>query len=186
MLSHSDLKKGIKIILDGKPYEILKISFLKKARREVIVQTKIKDLITGSVFSRNFHQGETFEIAEIGRIKAKFLYSHRGKFFFCEQENPSRRFDLTEKQIGQSSQFLKQNQIVEALKFGEKIINISLPIKIQLKVIAAPPAVRGERAQPGTKQVILETGTKINVPLFIKEGDIVEINTETGEYVRRI
>lgn len=91
-----------------------------------------------------------------------------------------------EEQIGNSSEFLKPNQIVLGLVFQGKVINIQLPIKIQLKVTEAPPGIKGDRAQGGTKIVTLETGAKINTPLFIETGDIVEVNTENGEYVRRI
>jgi len=186
MLTHNDLKKGVKIILDGEPYEIIEAAPLKKAQRRVVIQTKIKNLITGNVFDKNFHQGEAFEEAELSKFEAKFIYSHQGRFFFSEKNNPAKRFDLTAEQIGKSHQFLKPNQIVEGVEFEEKIINISLPIKIQLKVIEAPPGIKGSRSQSGTKQVKLETGATINVPLFIKSGDIVEVNTETQEYVRRI
>ncbi|MBZ9569923.1 elongation factor P [Patescibacteria group bacterium] len=186
MLTYSDLKKGTKIILDGQPYEILEARPMKKARRQAILQTRIRDLISGSVFSRNFQPGDTFETAEVLKFKAKLLYSHKNRYFFSEKDNPAKRFDLGSEQIGEGVKFLKSNQIVEGLIFKGKIINISLPIKVQLKVIEAPPAIKGERAQPGTKQATLETGAKINVPIFIEEGNTIEINTETGEYVRRI
>lgn len=186
MLSYFDLRKGVKFILDGEPYEVLDFSQMKKAQREGIAQTKIKNLITGKVFERNFHQGETFEEAELAKIEVKFIYSHRGTFCFSKLKNSSKRFELDESQIGESSSFLKPNQILIGLIFQGEIINILLPIKLQLKVNEAPPGVRGERTQAGTKTVTLETGAKINAPLFIKKGDIVEVNTETGEYVRRI
>ncbi len=198
MLTHTDLKKGVKIIIDGESYEILEAKPLKMAQRRVVIQTKIRNLITGNVFSRNFHQREILQEAEISKIEAKFLYSHpdrksstsngasRHRYFFCEKDNPAKRFDLTGAQIGSQAQFLKSNQIVEAIIFENKVINISLPIKIQLKVIEAPPGIKGDRSQPGTKQVTLETGAKINAPLFIKERELIEINTETGEYVRRV
>ena len=186
MLTHSDLKKGVRIIIDGEPYEVLETNPLKKAQRQVVIQTKIKNLITENVLSQNFHQGDVFEEAELLKFKAKFLYSHREKFFFCKEDNPSHRFDFNQEQIGFAAQFLKPNQIVEALEFNGRIINIALPIKIQLKVKEAPPGVKGDRAQGGNKTVALETGTKINVPLFIEEGNIIEINTESGEYVRRV
>jgi len=186
MLTHTDLKKGVKMILDGEPYEVLEARPLKKAQRRVVIQTKIRNLITGNVLNRNFHQGETFEEAELQKFNAKFLYSHRGRYFFCQENDPSKRFDLATEQIGPSARFLKPNQTVQTLVFEEKIINISLPIKIQLKVTEAPPGVKGDRAQGGTKIVTLETGAKIAVPLFIEEGDIIEVNTEKGEYVRRI
>lgn len=202
MLTHTDLKKGVRIILDGEPYEILESSPMKKAQGRVVTQTKVKNLISGNVFERNFHQGDTFETAEILKFEAKFLYSHpdrprphygggangvsRERYFFCEKDNPQKRFDLDKETIGDTAKFLKPNQIVEEIQFEEKIINISLPIKIQLRVAEAPPGIKGDRAQGGTKTITLETGAVINAPLFIKTGDIIEINTETGEYVRRI
>jgi elongation factor P len=186
MLDYSNLKKGVQIIIEGEPYEIIEARPLKMAQRRVVLQTKLRNLISGNLISRNFQQGETFEEAEISKFEAKFLYSHRGRFFFCQKDNPSKRFDLTLETIGESSKFLKPGQIVEGLLFEEKVINVSLPIKVQLKVIEAPPGVKGERAQPGTKLVTLETGAQISAPLFIEQGDIIEVNTETGEYVRRV
>lgn len=186
MLSYFNLRKGVKFILEGEPYEVLEFTQMKKAQREGIAQTKIRNLITGKVFERNFHQNENLEEAEIEKTKVKFLYSHREKFCFCEADNPSQRFELTEGKIGSGAKFLKPNLFLEGLKFEGMIINILLPVKVELKVIEAPPGVKGERAQPGTKTVALETGAKISTPLFIKEGDIIEVNTETGEYVRRI
>ena len=197
MLNYSDLKKGVKIILDNQPYEIIETSFMFKGRGSSILRTKIRNLINGNLVSKTFHPSENFEQAEFLEIKAKFLYSHlirkkssigisRSKFVFCEKDNPAKRFELFQEQIGQRAKFLKQNQIVKGIIWQEKIINISLPIKIELKVIEAPPGIRGNRAEAGTKVITLETGTKINAPLFIKEGDIVEINTETGEYVKRV
>ena len=145
-----------------------------------------KSLITGKVLERNFHQGDVFEEADLRKKEAKFLYAHRDKFFFCEKDDSSKRFDLDQEQIGEIRKFLKPNQIVEKIEFNGKIINISLPIKLSLKVTEAPPGVRGDRSEGGNKQIVLETGAKINAPLFIKEGDIIEVNIETGEYVRRV
>jgi len=186
MLSYFDLRKGTKFILDGQPYEVLEFQQIGKAQDVVVAKTKIKNLITGKVLERNFHQDDTFEEAEIEKTEVKLIYFHRGKFFFCESQNPQNRFEFAEEQIGLGARFLKINQVLIGMKFQGKIINIELPIKVQLKVIEAPPGVRGERAQAGTKTVTLETGAKINVPLFIETGDIVEVNTETGEYARRI
>lgn len=186
MISYNELKKGIKIILDKNPYEIIEASSLFKGRGHSVLQTKIKNLITGNIIPRTFHPSDNFEEAELSKIKAKFIYSRRDKFVFSKKDNPSERFELTEEQVGSVCRFLKPNQIIEGLVFKDKIINISLPIKIELKVIEAPPGVRAGRAEAGTKTVILETEAKVNVPLFIQEGDIIEINTQTGEYVRRI
>jgi len=186
MLTHTELKKGVKIVLDKEPYEVLEANPMKKAQRRPVIQSRIKNLITSNVFERNFHQGETFEEAEIEKIKAKFLYGHRDKFFFCQEDNSSFRFDLPKQTIGDGYTFLKPNEIVEAMRFEGKIINVLLPIKVKLKVVEAPPGIKGDRAQGGTKLVALESGAKINVPLFIKEGDVIEINIENKEYVRRV
>lgn len=186
MIAYSHLKKGVKIILDKQPYEIIEASFLFKGRGHSVLQAKIKNLVTGNIISKTFHPADTFEEAEISKIEAKFLYAHRDRYFFSEKKNPANRFNLTIEQIGGRGKFLKPNQIVEGIIFKGGVINISLPIKINLKVIEAPPGVRGERAEAGTKPVTLETGAIVNVPLFIETDDIIEVNTETEEYVKRM
>jgi elongation factor P len=186
MLSYFDLRKGVQFVLDGQPYEVLEFSQMGKAQDVVVAKTKIKNLITQKVFHRNFHQGDTFKEAEIQKMQAKFIYSHRDKFVFSELKNPANRFDLTGEQLGDASKFLNSNQEVTVLIFDKKVINISLPIKVELIVTDAPPSLRGDTAQGGSKPVTLETGGVVNAPLFIETGDVLEVNTETGEYVRRI
>lgn len=186
MLSYTELKRGVKIILENDPYEIIESAPMFKARGSSVLQTKLKNLRTGIIISRTFRSSDSFEEPEISRVEAKFLYSHREKYVFSEKDNPQKRFELATEQIEQQKSFLKPNQIVTALIFKDKVINISLPIKINLKVTQAPPSVKGERAQSGTKVATLETGAKINVPAFVGPGDIIEVNTETGEYSRRI
>ena len=180
------MKKGARIILKGEPYEILEGRPLFKGRGHSILQAKLKNLITGKVISRTFHPREQFEEAELSKIKIKFIYSRQNKFYFAEEGNPSHRFELTAEQIGNPAQFLKPNQVIEGIMFEGKLVNIALPIKVNLRVIEAPPGIKAGRAEPGTKIVTLETGAKINTPLFVKKGDIIEVNTQTGEYVRRL
>jgi elongation factor P len=186
MINPNELKKGIRILIDGQPYEVLEANHLKKAQRRPVVQTKMRNLITGAMAERNIQQGETFDEAELPKFNAKFLYVHRDRYFFCKEENPSERFDMGAEQIGSQAKFLKPNQIVETILFNEKIVSIVMPIKVQLRVKEATPGVKGDRAQSGTKVVILETGAEIQAPLFVEEGDVIEINTESEEYVRRI
>ena len=185
-ISYSELKRGVRVIINGEPYEIMDSAPLFKGRGHSVLQTRLKNLRSGNLISRTFHPSDQFEEAEVEKIPSLFLYSHRGKYFFAQKNNPSKRFDLTEEQLGGKGNFLKPKEEVAALLFKDEIINISLPIKVRLKVKEAPPGIKGERAQAGTKVVTLETGAKVNVPLFVKEGDIVEINTETGEYTRRV
>lgn len=186
MIDYTELRKGVQIVLGGIPYEVLQAAPLKKAQRRVVIQTRLRDLISGNMLDRNFHQGETFEEAELLKTESLFLYAHRGKYVFCEKNNRANRFELEEPTLGESARFLKQNQEVVAVRFEEKIINVILPIKVQLKVTEAPPGVKGDRAQGGTKSVTLETGAVMQAPLFIETGDSIEINTEKGEYVRRV
>jgi elongation factor P len=185
-ISYSEIKKGVQIILNNQPYEVIEAASMFKGRGHSVLQAKLKNLIDGSIVQKTIHPSDDFLEAEISKIKAKFIYSHRNNFFFSEADNPQKRFDLNEKQIGPAAKFLKPNQIVEGIIFKGDIVNVSLPIKIQLKVKEAPPGVKGDRAQGGNKIVVLETGAEIAVPLFVQEGDIVEINTEKKEYVRRI
>lgn len=185
-ITYAEFKKGIQIIISNEPYEIIEASPMFKARGSSVLQVKLKNLITQKITPKTFHSSEVFEEADIVKTKIKFIYSHRDKFIFSEIENPSKRIELSEEQVGSVAKFLKANQIVESMVFKEKIIGISLPIKIELKVVEAPPGIKGNRAQSGNKIVVLETNAEINVPLFIEQGDVIEINTEKNEYVRRI
>ncbi len=186
MLNYNELKPGVIFIMDGEPYEVLEFSFLRMQQRKPVAQTKIRNIITGKILSRNFQHTESFQEAEIDYKKVKFLYSHRDKFVFCDVQNPSIRSELPAEIISDKARFLKQNSEVEIVSFQGKTINVRLPIKMEFKVIEAPPATRGNTAQGGTKTVTVETGVQVSVPLFINEGDIIRINTQTGEYTERI
>lgn len=190
MINYNELKPGKYIILDGDPFLVLEFSFLRMQQRKPVAQTKIKNLITGKTLEKTFQHTDKLEEAEIELKPIKYLYNHKGEFWFCQEKNPSDRFKLEEILIGPSGDLLKTNSLVDAIIFSykdkEKIIGIKPPIKVELKVTEAPPAVKGNTAQGGNKQVKLETGAHINVPLFINEGDIVAVNTETREYVERV
>lgn len=186
MLTYNELKKGTTFILDGEPHEVLEYEFLRMQQRKPVAKTKIKNLVTGKIVERAFHQNETFEEAELVKEEIKYLYSHRGEYWFSVKDNPAQRFSLKEEVIGPPGQFLKPNTIVIAIKFNDKIIGIKPPIKVDLKVKEAPPGFRGDTATGGSKKVTLETGAIVDAPLFVNAGDIVKINTESGEYVERV
>lgn len=194
MLTHTDLKKGVQFIYEGQPWEVLEAQAMKMAQRRPVIQSKIRNLIDGRVQEKNFQQGDIFKEANLEKKEINFLYSNPvrggasngGQYFFCETNDPSKRFSFTEQQVGTKAKYLKPNEIVTGLIFNEKIISFILPIKVQLKVKESPPGIKGDRAQGGTKAAILESGAEIQVPLFIEESDTIEINTETGEYVRRV
>lgn len=186
MINYNDLKPGTVFILDGQPYQVVDFSFVRMQQRKPVAQTKIRNLINGKVISRNFQHTDSFEEAEIKYREVKFLYNHRDKFVFCEINDPSGRFEISEEQIGDMAKYLKPNSTVQIMKFEDKIVNVLLPIKMELKVIEAPPSIKGNTAQGGVKAVKIETGATINVPLFVGEGDIIRINTQTGEYIERV
>lgn len=186
MLSYNDLRIGTTFVFEDAPWEVLEFAFLRMQQRKAVAQVKMRNLINGKVVTRNFHQNETFEEAEVVKEPVKFLYQHRGQYWFISARNPAQRFFLPEETIGPPAQFLKSNIEVVAQKFEDKVINIMIPIKVDLEVKEAPPGFRGDTAQGGSKTVVLETGAKIQAPLFVSEGDLVRVNTETGEYVERV
>ena len=186
MLTYNELKVGTIFTLDGEPYEVLEYEFLRMQQRKPVAKTKILNLLNGKIVERNFHQNENFEEAEIDRVPVKYLYNHKDQFWFSAKDNPANRFMLEEPTLGSKSQFMKPNTEVTALKWGEKIISIQIPIKIDLKIKEAPPGIKGDTAQGGSKVAILETGAKVDVPLFVNTGDIIRINSETGKYVERM
>ena len=186
MLSYNELKVGTFFSFEGTSYEVLEYEFLRMQQRKPVAKTRIKNLINGKIIERNFHQNETFEEADIEKKEVKFLYGHRGEYWFSELNNPAVRFKLGDDIVGTKAQFLKANTPVAVRLWNEKIIAVELPIKMEFLVKDAPPAIRGNTAQGGTKAVTLETGAVIQVPLFVNTGDIVRVNTTTGEYVERV
>jgi elongation factor P len=185
-LGYSDLRKGVVFNLEGQPYEVIDYSFVRMQQRKAVDQVKMKNLINGKLISRNFHQNETFEGADMEKKPVKFLYHNKGQFWFCEKDRPANRFFLAEEVVGPVGMFLKPNTEILVLKFNDRTINIQGPVKIDLIVKDAPSGERGNTAQGGTKLVELETGAKLAVPLFVNTGDVVRVNTESGQYVERV
>jgi len=189
-LDYTELKRGLIIVLNNEPYEVLDAGFLRMQQRKAVMQTKLKSLISGKVIDKNFQASDEIEEAEIEKIEAIFIYSNRGEYWFHKKDNPKERFEIKEEILGPKAQFLKPNTPIIAIVFHsngkEKIINVDLPVKMEFKVIEAPPPIKGNTAQGGSKQVVIETGAKVIVPLFVESGDIIKINTETGEYVERV
>ena len=186
MLEYNEILPKKVILMDGEPYEVLDAHVFRKQMRKPVNQTKLRHLITRKVTEQAFHQMEKVNEADLSTREVKFLYNNKGEFWFCPPNNPADRFKLDENTIGPAAGFLKANSIIEALVFDENIISVRVPIKVELLVKEAPPAVRGNTAQGGSKQIVLETGATVNAPLFINEGDLVRINSETGEYVERV
>ncbi len=186
MLEYNEVVERKYIVLDGQPYEVISSHVFRKQQRKPVNATKLKNLFTGKVAEHSFHQSEKVEEAEIDTREVKYLYTNRGEFWFCESSDPSKRFSIPQDSMGDQARFLKVNSLITQLLFKEKPLGFKYPITAELKVTEAPPGVRGDTATGGSKPVVLETGAVINVPLFVAEGDIIRLNTETGEYRERI
>jgi elongation factor P len=186
VLSYNEIVGKKVIVKDGEPFEVLSSHVFRMQQRKPVNQTKLRNLKTGKVTEYSFHQNETANEADIEFENVTYLYHNRGEYWFCEKGNPKNRYQISEALIGDAGKFMKENADVEVMKFDEEIISVRLPIKIDFVVKDAPPAVKGNTAQGGVKQVTLETGAVINVPMFINEGDVVRVNTELGEYVERV
>lgn len=185
-LSYNEVLPKTVITMDGDPYEVLSSHIFRMQMRKPVNQTKLRNLRSGKVTEHSFHQAETIEEADMEYEDITFLYHHRGEYWFCEEGKPANRFKLDDEIIGDRGHYLKQNAPVEAMKFEGEVIGIKLPVKLDLVVKEAPPAVKGNTVQGGTKVVVLETGATVNAPMFINEGDVIRINTDTGEYVERV
>lgn len=186
ILSYNDITQKKVIVYNGEPYEVLSSHVFRMQQRKPVNQTKLRHLVTGKVVEISFHQNENAEEADISRMQATYLYTNRGDSWFCEANNPKNRFSFPEETVHDKIQWLKTNSTVEVMLYNEKPITIDIPIKVELKVTDAPPAVKGDTATGGNKQVTLESGATVLTPLFINPGDVLRINTESGEYVERV
>jgi elongation factor P len=191
MLEYNEITERKYIVFENEPYEVISSHVFRKQQRKPVNATKMRSMLTGRIVEHSFHVSDKAEEADISKRPVKFLYINKDGYWFCDVKDPSNRFALPQVLVGDAGKFLKTNTEVDALVYDDgseegKIIGLKLPIKMDLKVIEAHPAVKGNTAQGGSKMVKVETGVELQVPMFIKEGDIIRINTETGDYTDRI
>lgn len=184
MISTSDFEKGMIIKVEGQPWQILKFQFYKPGKGGAVMRTELKNFQTGKVLQKTFRSGDKFEEIEVDYQPAIYLYSDRKSSVF-QLKNSKQRINFDLEKTKDLIQFLKEKGEVSIVFLDEKPININIPTKVELKVIEAPPAIKGNTVSGATKTVTLETGLKINAPIFIKEGEVLIINTETTSYVAR-
>lgn len=184
MGSLSDLKVGKIVVVNSEPYQIVANQHIKVARGGAVVKTKLKNLVSGNTLEKSFSGSDTVELADTSRRRASYLYVQAEDYFFMDAVD-FEQFQFNKKELNGMEQYLKEGQEVDVMIFNDKPVSVSLPAKIILQVVSAPEGVKGNSAGAVTKVVILETGLEIRTPLFIKSGDKLVINTETGEYVER-
>lgn len=186
ILSYNEITPKKVIIYDDEPYLVISYHVFRKQKRKPVNNTKLKSLKSGRVIENTFHVNETAEEADMGTQDITFIYRKGDEYWFHNTGTPSERFMLKEDVIGDQGKFIKDRSELEALVYDGEIIGVKVPIKVELKVKEAAPAVKGNTSSGATKEVVLETGANIQVPMFINEGDVIAVNTDTGLYTERI
>lgn len=186
MLEYNEIVERKYIVLDGQPYEVITSHVFRKQQRKPVNATKLKNLITGKVTEYSFHVSEKVPEAEIDTREIKYLYENKDEYWFCLPEEPSKRFSFNSDQIGSAIKLLKSNTVISQLMFGDKTTGFKFPPMVELKVTEAPPNIKGDSATGGNKVITVETGATLGAPLFVNVGDVIRINTETGEYKERV
>lgn len=185
MYSINDLKTGVTIELNGQPYEVLEYQHSKLGRGGAIMKTKLKNLVSGNVVDRTFRGKEVIKLAFLSDTKSQFLYRDKQFFYFMDTKS-FEQFTLTSDQLRGKDQFLKEGMELNIQEYKGNPCNINLPFNIELEVTKTEPGVKGDRVEGGTKPAETEIGLKLQVPLFIKEGDIIRIDTRNTSYVERV
>lgn len=184
VINAGDLRKGLKLEIDGEPYLIVDFEFTKPGKGQALYRCRLKNLLTGIQFDRTYRSGDRFVEADIEEKEAEYLYKE-GKQYHFMVTSTYEQVEMSADQLGDVVNYLTENLKVNMLFFKEKPIGITLPNFVNLRVIKAEPGVKGDTASGATKPVVLETGYELQVPLFIEEGDILKIDTRTGAYVER-
>ena len=185
MLESGDLKKGAKIEIDGEPFVLVQFEFVKPGKGQALYKCKLKNMVTGVQFDRTFRSGEKFKQPDLEEQEMEYLYAEGNQFCFMNMTTYEQEY-LSEEQLGDANNFLKENTVCNILLFEGRPIGISLPIFINLKVEHTDPWVKGDTASGDSKPATLETGYVLQVPPFIGEGELLKIDTRTGAYVERV
>jgi elongation factor P len=185
MISTNDFRNGMTIDLDGVLYNILYFQHVKPGKGGAFVRTRLKNLRTGAVIDKTFRAGEKVELALLDKRRMQYLYREVGSYHFMDQETYE-QITLEEEELGDSTRFLKEGMVVDMPLYEGKPVGVELPIFVELKVTETAPGVKGDTASGGSKPATLETGAVVQVPLFIEAGDIIKVDSRTGEYVERV
>ena len=185
MYSTSEFRKGLKIELDGKPYIMVDFQHVKPGKGGAFVRTKLRNLATGAVIERTFRSGEKVDKPDLEEKEMQYLYKDDDGYQFMDMETFEQVF-ITADQVGESADFLKDGLELTVLYHDNKPISLELPNFVELKIIETKPGVKGDTASGGSKPAKLETGLVVQVPLFLEEGEVLRIDTRTGEYIERV
>jgi elongation factor P len=185
MYDTSDIRKGLKIMIDGAPYTVVEFQFVKPGKGAAFTRTKMKNLLTGGVLERNLRSGERLEPADVETKTMQYLYKDADSFVFMDTSTYD-QVQIPKDTIGDSAGFMPENTNVEVLFFNGRAVGVTLPNFIEQAVMETDPGFRGDTATGATKPARISTGASVNVPLFINVGDIIKIDTRTGQYLERL
>jgi elongation factor P len=185
MYSVADLRKGLKITLDGDPFIVIAFDFVKPGKGQALYRTKMRNMINGTILDRTYRSGETFEPAFLEERTMQYLYKEDNHYCFMDNQN-FEQISISEDAIGDAKNFLIDNIEAEILLFKDKPIGVSLPNFVNLRVIQTDPWLKGDTTGSDSKPATLETGYVLRVPPFIEEGELITIDTRTGDYSTRV
>jgi elongation factor P len=185
MFESGDLRKGLKIEIDGDPFVIVQFEFVKPGKGQALYKCRLKNMVTGAQFDRTFRSGEKFNEANLEEHTMEYLYSDGENYCFMNTSNYEQDFLKTD-QVGDARNFLKENTVCDILYFEGRAIGLTLPNFVELKIEKTDPWVKGDTASGDSKPATLETGYVLQVPPFVEEGEMIRIDTRTGQYVERV
>ena len=184
MLSTTDIRRGLKIELEGEPFEILEFLHVKPGKGGAFVRTKLRNLLTGAVKDHTFRSGEKFGKPDLESKEMQYIYSEGDHLVFMDMTDYE-QIQVEKKQFGNKSGYLKEGQEVKVLTYQGRPLDIDLPASVIMQVVETEPGVKGDTVSGATKPAKLESGITINVPLFIEEGENIKVDTRSGEYIGR-
>jgi elongation factor P len=185
MLESGDLRKGLKLEFDGEPYVIVQFEFVKPGKGQALYKCKLKNMITGVQFDKTFRSGEKFKRADLEEAEMEYLYNDGDSYCFMNTTTYDQEF-MSKDQVGDAMSLMKENTVCSVLLFEGRPIGLTLPNFVELKITRAEPWARGDTAGGDTKPAVLETGHELQVPPFVNEGEMIRIDTRTGQYVERV
>lgn len=185
MLGITDLKNGTTLLYEGDPHIVLSYEHSKQGRSGAVLRTKLRNIRSGAVFDVTFKGSDKFDEAPLDKRACSFLYAESDMFTFMDSSS-FEQFEIKRESLGTKALYLKEGALLQIQFYDDQPVNVELPIKMELEVTDTQPGVRGDTATGGSKPAVLETGASVTVPIFVKNGDIIRVNTVEGTYVERV
>jgi elongation factor P len=181
----SQIKKGLKIQIDGNPYTVIEFQFVKPGKGSAFTRTKLRNMMTGAVLERTYKSGEKLEPAPMEELQMQFLFRETDQFVFMDTSSYE-QVHLTAQDLGENQAYLTDGMMVDVLFFNDRPIGVTPPNFVELKVIRTEPGFKGDTSSNTYKAATMETGLEVQVPLFIEEGEVLKIDTRNGAYTERV